>query len=217
RRDPLGDAEDRGDSRCRGLQDRVRCAAGRDEDAGGVRAGLANAVGDGVEDRHSVVQRLLAALARGHAGDDVRAVGLHRAGVELALAAGDALDQEARVAPDEDAHPAGPAAPARATPAAPARAAFADATAFAAASSSDAAVAKCASSSRRAASSAFVPTMRTTIGTSRDWRLRASMRPWATSSPRVMPPKMLTRIASTFGSARIRRIAAATLSALAPP
>ena len=41
--------------------------------------------------------------------------------------------------------------------------------------------------------------------------------PRATSSPRVMPPKMLTRIALTFGSARIIRIAAATLSARAPP
>ena len=41
--------------------------------------------------------------------------------------------------------------------------------------------------------------------------------PRATSSPRVMPPKMLTRIAFTFGSARMRRIAAVTLSARAPP
>ena len=61
------------------------------------------------------------------------------------------------------------------------------------------------------------PTIRTTIGTSRSWTARASIRPRATSSPRVIPPKMLTRIARTFGSARIRRIAAATLSARAPP
>ena len=68
-----------------------------------------------------------------------------------------------------------------------------------------------------AASAAFVPTIRTTIGTSRSCWARASISPRATSSPRVMPPKMFTRIASTFGSARIRRIAAATLSARAPP
>ena len=90
-------------------------------------------------------------------------------------------------------------------------------TAFAAASSSEAAVAKCASSRRTAASAALVPTIRTTIGTSRSWTARASIRPRATSSPRVMPPKMLTRIASTLGSARMIRIAAATLSARAPP
>ena len=46
---------------------------------------------------------------------------------------------------------------------------------------------------------------------------RASMSPRATSSPRVIPPKMLTRMASTLGSARMIRIAAATLSARAPP
>ena len=41
--------------------------------------------------------------------------------------------------------------------------------------------------------------------------------PRATSSPRVMPPKMLTRMASTLGSPRMIRIAVATLSARAPP
>ena len=68
------------------------------------------------------------------AGHDLRAVGLHRAAVELALAPGDALDQQARARPDEDAHEDAPCA------AAPRDAA----TAFAAASSSEAAVAKCA-------------------------------------------------------------------------
>ncbi len=67
------------------------------------------------------------------------------------------------------------------------------------------------------ASSAFVPTMRTTIGTSRVREPRASTMPWATSSPRVMPPKMLMRMACTFGSSRMILNAAATRSALAPP
>ena len=67
------------------------------------------------------------------------------------------------------------------------------------------------------ASSAFVPTIRTTIGTSRVNDLRASTMPRATSSPRVMPPKMLMRIAFTFGSSRMIRKAASTLSAFAPP
>ena len=48
----------------------------------------------------------LAALAGRHAGHDVGAVGLHLAGVEVALAAGDALDEQARRAIDEDAHAA---------------------------------------------------------------------------------------------------------------
>ena len=71
-------------------------------------------VGDRVEHRDRAVERRLAALARGHAGDDLRAVRQHRARVELALAAGDALDEQPRVAPDEDAHAAPP--PRRAAP-----------------------------------------------------------------------------------------------------
>ena len=71
---------------------------------------------------------------------------------------GDALDEEPRLGPDQDAQAAAPRDAA---------------TAFAAASSSEAAVSKCACSSRTAASAAFVPTIRTTIGTSRAcWRAR---------------------------------------------
>ena len=88
---------------------------------------------------------------------------------------------------------------------------------WSAASSRLAAVTKLAASSSSAASAALVPTIRTTIGTSRSCWARASIRPRATSSPRVMPPKMFTRIALTLVSSRIRRIAAATRSALAPP
>ena len=88
------------------------------------------------------VERGLAALARRHAGDDPGAVLLHRPAVEVALATGDALDDQPRLGPDEDAHAAAPRDAA---------------TALAAASSSEAAVANWASSSRTAASAAFVP------------------------------------------------------------
>src|SRR5207342_3976909 len=127
-------------------------------------AGVADRLGDRVEDRHAPVERGLAALARGHAGDDPGAIFLHRPAVELALASGDALDEESRRGSDDDAHAAAPRDAA---------------TAFAAASSSEAAVAKCACSSRTAASAAFVPTIRTTIGTSRTCWARASISPWA--------------------------------------
>src|SRR4029079_19076322 len=157
---------------------------------------------DGVEHRDTPVEGRLAALARRHAGDERGPVLEHRPAVELALEAGDALDDEARVAVDEDAHAATP---------------LAAATAFAAASSRLCAVTKLAASSSSAASAAFVPTILTTIGTSRSCWARASIRPRATSSPRVMPPKMFTRIALTLASSRISRIAAATRSAFAPP
>src|SRR5437762_2129390 len=96
-------------------------------------------------------------------------------------------------------------------------AALAADTALAAASSSESAVISLASARIGFASSALVPTMRTTMGTSRVSVLRASTMPRATSSPRVMPPKMLMRMALTLGSLRMIRNAAATLSALAPP
>jgi hypothetical protein len=58
---------------------------------------------DRVEHRDRVLE-LLPALSRGHAGDDVRAVLQHLLGVERAVAARDALHDEARVLVDEDAH-----------------------------------------------------------------------------------------------------------------
>src|SRR5260221_3210393 len=190
-RDALGDAEDRGDAGGYGLEDRVGGARCRDENATGVRARLGDGFGDRVEDRDAPVEGPLTALAGRHARDDLRPVRLHGPGMELALAAGDPLDDEPGVVADEDAHAA--------------LAAFAAATAFAAASSSEDAVSNRAARRRSAASSAFVPTIRTIIGTLRPCWARASMSPRATSSPRVIPPKMFTRMASTFPSARMSR------------
>ena len=59
-----------------------------------------------VEHGHRLGQRRLAALAGRHAGHDVGAVVLHLLGVEAALAAGDALDEQSGVGADEDAHAA---------------------------------------------------------------------------------------------------------------
>ena len=107
-RHALGDADDQRHAGVGRLEHRVGREGRGDEDARGVRAGLRDRLGDGVEDRHAAVEGRLAALARRDAGDDVRAVLEHRGRVELALAAGDALDQEPRLAVDEDAHAAVP-------------------------------------------------------------------------------------------------------------
>src|SRR5687768_9041886 len=197
----LGDADHQRDVRVGCLQHRVRRECGRHEDACRVGPGLLDRLRDGVVYRHAPVERGLPALAGRDAGHDVRAVLEHGGRVKLTLATGDPLDQEPRVAVDEDAHAVPPAA----------------ATAFAAASSSESAVMRFASARIGFASSELVPTMRTTMGTSRVRRERASTMPRATSSPRVMPPKMLIRIAFTFGSSRMILKAAATRSALAPP
>src|SRR5688572_32795715 len=65
RRDAFGDAEDGGDPGVRGLHHGVWRPGGRDEDERSVRTGLADGLGDGVEDRDRAVEGGLAALARG--------------------------------------------------------------------------------------------------------------------------------------------------------
>ena len=73
RGDPLGDRHDRRDAGVSRLEDRVAAIAGGHEDRRSVRAGLAHGGGERVEDGDPVDVR--AALARRHAGDDVRPVG----------------------------------------------------------------------------------------------------------------------------------------------
>ena len=85
RRDALGDADDGLDAGVDGLVDRVGGEARRDEDHRGVRAVLVDRRGDGVH--HGDAVDVLPALARGDAGDDLRAVVAVARGVEPALAA----------------------------------------------------------------------------------------------------------------------------------
>ena len=98
----LGDADDGADARVDGLVDRVGCKARRDEDHRRVRARLGDRVRDRVEDRDSL--DVLAALARGHAGDDLGAVALVPEPVERSLGAGQALHEQLRVLVDDDRH-----------------------------------------------------------------------------------------------------------------
>src|SRR6478609_11546794 len=66
-------------------------------------------------------------------------------------------------------------------------------------------------------SSTFVPSRRTTSGTCRPTSFTAAMTPSAMTSQRMMPPKMLTRMPFTFGSAVMILNAAVTFSLDAPP
>src|SRR6185312_11929454 len=66
-------------------------------------------------------------------------------------------------------------------------------------------------------SSAFVPSSRTTSGTFRPTCLTAATTPWARMSQRAMPPKMLTNMPFTLGSAMMILKAAVTLASSAPP
>ena len=74
-----------------------------------------------------------------------------------------------------------------------------------------------ASARIRRPSSAFVPSSRTTIGSSSDISPSAWRIPRATSSQRVIPPKMLKKIAFTCGSFVITERASTTPWASPPP
>src|SRR5262245_3608128 len=201
-RNALRDADDEVDAALDRLVERVGGEAGRDEDHRGVRVGLADRVGDRVEDRDAV--DALPGLARRHARDDVRAVRLVARGVEGALAPRDALDHEARAAVDEDAHAAS----------------FARATARSAADSivcSTTTLDGARSAMMRRPSSSFVPSRRTTMGMDVPSRSIAVSRPSATSSLRVMPPKMLMSSTRTLGSESRTSSAVTTSSAFEPP
>ena len=74
-----------------------------------------------------------------------------------------------------------------------------------------------ASASSARPSLSFVPSSRTTNGTSGLICSNASISPRATSSQRVIPPKMLKSTAFTFSSERITSTALVIASAFEPP
>src|SRR3954468_17630149 len=206
RGDALGDADDRLDPRIGGLEHRIGGEARRHEHHRGVRPGLLDRLVERVE--HGDALDVLAALARRHARHDVRAVALVFHRVERALAARDARDAHARLLVDQDAH---------ALTSAPD---FASSTTRWAASSivaSTCSPGRSASAKSRRPSSSFVPSRRTTNGTCGLTCSNASISPLATSSQRVMPPKMLNSTALTFGSDRITSTADTIASAFDPP
>src|SRR3954447_4605172 len=198
-RDPLGDRDHQLDPGVGGLEDRVRGERRRHEDHRAVRARLRNAVVEGVEDGHAL--DVLTALTRCHPTDEIGAVGLVVQPVEAALTAGQARDCQLRALVDQDAHRE-------------------SSTTFAAAPSivvSTFTFGRFASASSRRPSSSLVPSRRTTNGTCTSIWLNASISPRATSSQRVMPPKMLKRTAVTFESLRITSTADTIASAFEPP
>src|SRR5262249_35955767 len=184
------------------LEDRVRGEHPRHVDHRRVGLGRVDRIGDGVEDRNLVVE-LLTAFARRHARHDLRAILDHLLRVERAVAARDALHDQRRVLVDEDAHAALPP--------------LASSTAFFTASSMSDDAEKPLSCRIFIAISSLVPVSRMTIGTLSGFCFVAVTMPFATSSVRVMPPKMLNRIAFTFGSAVMIFSALTTFSGFDEP
>src|SRR5206468_2222766 len=146
--------------------------------------GCVHSLDDGVEYGDRALEPL-AAFPWRHTRDDFRAVLHHLLCVERSVAAGDSLHDEAGRSIAEDAHVAFP---------------LDRATACFTASSMSVNAENPARSRIAMPSRSFVPVSRMTIGTLSGNSFVASTMPLATSSPRVMPPKMLKRIALTFGS-----------------
>src|SRR5690606_7227216 len=203
-RDALGDGDDDLDARIGGFQDRVGRVRRRHVDDGGIGAGVGDRIGHGVE--HRQAQVLGAALAGGHAAHDLGAVLDHPFGVEGALGAGEALDDDLGVLVDQNAHSNSILY-------------LTAATALRAPSlmSSAAMIASPEFFSRSLPASTFVPSRRTITGTLTPTSLTAAMMPSAIMSQRTMPPKMLTKIALTLSDDRISLNASVTRSLLAPP
>ena len=91
----LSDADDEGDAGVFGFEDGVGGKRRRDEDHGGVGAGLLDRVGHGVEHRPAFVRR--STLAGRDAADNVGAVFGAALGVEGAFFAGESLNDQARI------------------------------------------------------------------------------------------------------------------------
>src|SRR6266850_515267 len=186
-RNSFGNADDQTDAGVGGLENGGRRDRGRNVNDRRIGLGCVDRLGDGVEYRHGTLE-LLAAFPRRHTGDDAGAVLHHLFGVKRSVAARNSLHQKACGFIDEGAHP----------------------TACFTASSMSASALNPARARIAIPSFSLVPVSRITIGTLSGNSFVACTMPFATSSPRVMPPKMLNRMTFTRGSEVMIRSAATT-------
>src|SRR5210317_660380 len=202
-RNPFGNADDQIDTTIGCFEDRISRKRRWHINHADIRACSGNGVANRVVYRHA--EMLLTATPGRYAGDDLRAILDALFSVEGPLVTGDALAEDLAVFVDQNTHSS--------------TRQVAAATTFLAASvrSSAAMMSRplFASSSRPV--STLVPSRRTTTGTLTPTSFTALMMPSAIRSQRTIPPKMLTRIASTLSFVRISLNAAATRSAVAPP
>src|SRR5262245_8080033 len=204
----FGDADDEGNGGVDRFEDGIGGKGRRHINHACIRVGRFGGVLDRVEDGETEMGG--AALARGHAADHARAVSDRLFGMERALRAGEALADDAGAVIDENRH--GLCGNHHAAP-------FTAATAFLAASSRSSAetMARPDSASSSLPRATLVPSSRTINGTAIWVSRAAAMMPSAMMSQRMIPPKMLTRTALTFGSERMIPNAAVTRSLSAPP
>src|SRR6516162_489056 len=198
----FGDADDQRDLGIGRLEDRIGGEGRRHIDHGRIAPSRGAGLVYGVEDRQ--VKMPATAFARRDTADHLGAVGDRLLGMEGALGAGDPLADHLRRSVNKDRHQ--PASSTAATTFCAASARFSAAT-----------IGRPDCSKILLPRSTLVPSRRTTSGTCRLTSRAAATTPSAITSQRMIPPKMLTSIPSTFGSLRISLNAVVTRSLVAPP
>src|SRR5690625_366434 len=201
-RNAFRDADHQRDTSIDRLQNCLARKGRRHVDHAGVCPRFRNCLLHGVDNRQ--VQMLAATFSGGDAAYHLGAIGDRLFGMKGSLRAGEALADHTGIAVDQDGHQF---------------ASFTALTIFCAASARLSADTIGSPDSRRIffPSSTLVPSRRTTRGT---WRLTsraAATTPSAMTSQRMMPPKILIRMPSTWGSERMILKAAVTRSFVAPP
>src|SRR4029077_7411912 len=187
----------------------------------GVGRRLGNGASDRIEDRNAFERG--AAFTGRQPGDHLSPVLLAGLGMKLSGGSGDTLSQNSRILVDQNCHNLtreegqvrrSPHV-SRLTPHAP----FTACTIFSAASAIVSAEMIGSSESARIfrPNSTFVPCMTTTNGTLMLSSRAASTTPCASTSQRIMPPKILIKTPRTRSSERMSLKAWPTLSLVAPP
>src|SRR5215475_6965651 len=199
-RNPFSNTDDERNTRVRRFHYCIRSEWRRYVDHAEIGRRLANGASDGIEDRNAFERG--PPLAGGYPRDHLSPVLLARLGMKLAGGAGDALGQNPSLFADQDRHVY-----------------FTACTIFSAPSAIVSAEMMGRPESARIfrPNSTFVPCIRITNGTLILSSRAASTTPWARTSQRMMPPKILIKTPRTLGSERMILKAWATLSLVAPP
>src|SRR5262245_33249380 len=199
-RNPFSNTDDQRNTRVRRFHNRICCEWRGHVDHAHIGRRLANGARDGSEGRHGFEGGT--ALAGGYPRNHLSPVLLARLGMKLAGGTGDALGQNPSLFADQNRH-----------------AYFTACTIFSAPSAIVSAEMMGRPESARIfrPNSTLVPCIRTTNGTLILSSRAASTTPWARTSQRMMPPKILIKTPRTLASERMILKAWATLSLVAPP
>src|SRR5262245_34515526 len=199
-RNPFGNTNNQRNTRVRRFHNRICGEWRRYIDHTGISCRLANSARHRIEDRNAFERG--SAFAGRYPRNHLSPILFARLGMKLASGSRNALSQNPSLLADQNRH-----------------AYFTACTIFSAPSAIVSAEMMGRPESARIfrPSSTFVPCMRTTNGTLTLNSRAASTTPWASTSQRMMPPKIFIKTPRTLASERMILKAWATLSLVAPP